>query len=111
MTFDLQKAAENILKYIDSIITDIACCYAYVNDLLISSSDAESHKNDLELVFRRLIDHGIVVNPQKCMFGQLEFQSFGFLVSSLGISALPEKVPLLLSNFRYRHGCKNCFDF
>ncbi|GFT27758.1 retrovirus-related Pol polyprotein from transposon opus [Nephila pilipes] len=53
--------------------------------------NAESHKKDLELAFRRLSDHGIVVNSQKCMFGQSELK-----VLDLLISPLPEKVQYLV---------------
>ncbi|GFY21421.1 retrovirus-related Pol polyprotein from transposon opus [Trichonephila clavipes] len=71
-------------RFIDSIIRDIPCCYAYVDDLLITSADHESHKRDLDLVFSKLGEHGIIVNPQKCVFGQSELKFLGFLVSSNG---------------------------
>ncbi|GBN12077.1 Transposon Ty3-I Gag-Pol polyprotein [Araneus ventricosus] len=95
MTFGLRNAAQTMQRYIDSIIRDIPSCYAYVDDLLIASVDQESHKSDLDLVFSKLSEHGIVVNPQKCVFGQSELKFLGFLVSSTGISPLPEKVQFL----------------
>ncbi|GBM50424.1 Retrovirus-related Pol polyprotein from transposon opus [Araneus ventricosus] len=95
MTFGLRNAAQTMQRYIDSIIRDIPSCYAYVDDLLISSVDQESHKSDLDLVFSKLSEHGIVVNPQKSVFGQSELKFLGFLVSSKGISLLPEKVQFL----------------
>ncbi|GFW39668.1 transposon Tf2-9 polyprotein [Trichonephila clavipes] len=60
------------------------CCYAYVDDLLIASADHESHKRDLDLVFSKLGEHGIIVNPQKCVFDQSELKCLGFQVSSNG---------------------------
>ncbi|GBN42301.1 Transposon Ty3-I Gag-Pol polyprotein [Araneus ventricosus] len=95
MTFGLRNAAQTIQRYIDSIIREIPSCYAYVDDLLIASVDQESHKSDLDLVFSKLCVHGIVVNLQRCVFGQSELTFLGFLVSSNGISPLPEKVQLL----------------
>ncbi|GBN09928.1 Retrovirus-related Pol polyprotein from transposon opus [Araneus ventricosus] len=95
MTFGLRNAAQTMQRCIDSIIRGIPSCYAYVDDLLIASVDQESHKSDLDLVFSKLSDHGIVVNPQKCVFGQSELKFLGFLVSSKGISPLPEKVQFL----------------
>ncbi|GBM38044.1 Transposon Tf2-8 polyprotein [Araneus ventricosus] len=80
---------------IDSIIRDIPSCYAYVAGLLIASTDQESHKSDLDLVFSKLREYGIVVNPQKCVFGQSELKFLGFLVSAKGISPLPENVQFL----------------
>ncbi|GFV61284.1 retrovirus-related Pol polyprotein from transposon 17.6 [Trichonephila clavipes] len=75
MTFGLRNAAQTMQRFIDSIIRDIPCCYAYVDDLLIASVDHESHKRDLDLVFRKLGEHGIIVNPQKCVFGAAEEQA------------------------------------
>ncbi|GBM90891.1 Transposon Ty3-I Gag-Pol polyprotein [Araneus ventricosus] len=95
MTFGLRNAAQTKQRYSDSIIRDIPSCYAYVDDLLIASVDQESHKSDLDLVFSKLSEHGIVVNPQKCVFSQSELKSLSFLVSSKGISPLPEKVQFL----------------
>ncbi|GBL84767.1 hypothetical protein AVEN_93809-1 [Araneus ventricosus] len=65
----LRNAAETTQRYIDSVIRDISSCYAYVDDLLIASTDQESHKSDFDLVFSKLSEHGIVVNPQECVFG------------------------------------------
>ncbi|GFU63849.1 retrovirus-related Pol polyprotein from transposon opus [Trichonephila clavipes] len=84
MTFGLRNAAQTMQRFIDSIIRDIPCCYAYVDDLLIASADHESHKIDLDLAFSKLGEHGIIVNPQKCVFGQSELKVLGFLVSSNG---------------------------
>ncbi|GFT32760.1 transposon Tf2-6 polyprotein [Trichonephila clavipes] len=95
MTFGLRNAAQTMQRFIDSIIRDIPCCYAYVDDLLIASADHESHKRDLDLVFSKLGEHGIIINPQKCVFGQSELKCLGFLVSSNGISPLPEKIQFL----------------
>ncbi|GFU85653.1 retrovirus-related Pol polyprotein from transposon opus [Trichonephila clavipes] len=80
-----------------SIIRDIPCCYASVDDL-IAFADHESHKRDLDLVFSKLGEHGIIVNPQKCVFGQSELKLLGFLVSSKDISPLPEKLQFLCVN-------------
>ncbi|GFX34521.1 retrovirus-related Pol polyprotein from transposon opus [Trichonephila clavipes] len=44
MTFGLRNAAQIMQRFIDSIIRDIPCCYAYVDDLLIAFADHESHK-------------------------------------------------------------------
>ncbi|GFX90884.1 retrovirus-related Pol polyprotein from transposon opus [Trichonephila clavipes] len=54
MTFGLRNAAQTMQSFIDSIIRDIPCCYAYVDDLLIACADHESHKRDLDLVFSKL---------------------------------------------------------
>ncbi|GBN07535.1 Retrovirus-related Pol polyprotein from transposon 17.6 [Araneus ventricosus] len=52
-------------------------------------------RNAAQSMQSKLGEHGIVVNPQKCVFGQSELKFLGFLVSSKGISPLPEKVQFL----------------
>ncbi|GFY06842.1 retrovirus-related Pol polyprotein from transposon opus [Trichonephila clavipes] len=44
MTFGLRNAAQTMQRFIDRIIRDIPCCYAYVDDLLIASAEHESQK-------------------------------------------------------------------
>ncbi|GBM22509.1 hypothetical protein AVEN_183946-1 [Araneus ventricosus] len=55
-------------RYIDSVIRNISSFYAYVDDLLTASTDQESQKSDLDIVFSK------VVNPQKCAFVQSELK-------------------------------------
>ncbi|GFW54361.1 retrovirus-related Pol polyprotein from transposon opus [Trichonephila clavipes] len=67
----------------------------HIHDFVSGLRDHESQKRDLDLVFSKLGEHGIIVNPQKCVFGQSELNFLGFLVSSNGISPLPEKIQFL----------------
>ncbi|GBL86025.1 hypothetical protein AVEN_89082-1 [Araneus ventricosus] len=104
MTCGLRNAAQTIQRYIDSIIRDIPSCYAYVDDLLTVSTDQESHKSDLDLVFSKLSEHGIVVNPQKCVFVQSELKVLGFpvfpsLSKFLGVEQYHPKVMEQLRDF------------
>ena len=66
--------------------------YNYINDLLITSKDSEEHKNHLCMVFERLQDHGIFINPSKCELGVSQLQFLGHQIDSQGIRPLPEKV-------------------
>ncbi|XP_064477744.1 uncharacterized protein LOC135391418 [Ornithodoros turicata] len=70
--------------------------FAYIDDILVSSSFLEEHLAHLHLVFTRLADHGIVMNIQKCEFGQSSLEFLGHMVSSDGISPLPAKVEAIV---------------
>lgn len=96
MCFGLKNAGQTFQRYMDNILRDIDCAFAYLDDILISSPDEATHKADLERVFKRLNDNGIVINLPKCVFAQRELPFLGFLVSEKGISPLPNKVKVIL---------------
>ena len=69
--------------------------YAYINDLLIASRSANEHKQHLRLVLERLSEHGILINPFKCVFGVKQLDFLGHHVDNQGIRPLEEKVQVI----------------
>ena len=63
-----------------------------MDDIAISSPDAESHEKYLYPVLRKLQDAGVTLNPDKCEFMKPSITFVGHTVSKAGISADPEKV-------------------
>jgi transposase InsO family protein len=63
----------------------------FLDDILVYSTDFESHIQRLELVFQRLWQHGLKVKPAKCRFLQREVRYLGHIVSEKGIATDPEK--------------------
>jgi hypothetical protein len=47
---------------------------------------------DLEAVFTRLREHGLVINVEKCVFRASSIQFLGHLLSAEGVELLPESV-------------------
>ena len=50
------------------------------------------HKEHLKLLFKRLNEYSIVVNPAKCVFGVLEITFLGYTVSKDGIKPHADRV-------------------
>ena len=75
-------------------------CYAYIDDILVASTSREEDLHHLDIIFNRLQDYGVVVNPAKCVFGQSSVRFLGYLVSSKSTQPLPEKVV-------HAEGCTN----
>ena len=46
----------------------------------------------IRLVFERLSEHGIVINPYKCLFGVAELDFLGHHLNSKGVIPLQNKV-------------------
>jgi hypothetical protein len=92
MTFGLRNAAQTFQRFMDKVLRGLDFCYVYIDDILIASSSPEEHVEHLKTVFSRLEKYGVVVNPNKCVFGQKEVRFLGYLVSGAGTRPLPEKV-------------------
>lgn len=94
MCFGLSNAAQTFQRFIDEVLRDLNC-FAYLDDILVASSSDEQHIKDLETIFQRLNTYGLVLNVEKCIFGVKQLNFLGCLISSKGISPLPEKVEIL----------------
>ena len=67
-------------------------CTVYLDDILIFSRSVEEHAHHLELVLKRLNEHGLHAKRSKCHFGLSEIEYLGHKVSHNGIEPHPEKV-------------------
>ena len=92
MPFGLRNAAQTFQRFMDQALRGIPFAYAYIDDVLIASSSPEEHLQHLRAVFERLAAHGIIINPNKCLFGVNELDFLGHHIDRHGISPLPEKV-------------------
>lgn len=63
----------------------------YLDDILICTSDFQTHCNMLSEVFRRLSEAGLRINIGKCEFGCSEVRYLGFRVNADGMSVDPDK--------------------
>lgn len=95
MTFGLRNAAQTFQRFIDEVLRGLDFCYTYIDDILVASSSLEEHMQHLRILFQRLEQYGVVINSNKCVFGQSKVKFLGYLVSSSGTQPLPEKVEVL----------------
>jgi len=65
---------------------------AYVDDIVVKTKQADGLVTDLELMFARLRENGVRLNPKKCVFGVPRGMLLGFIVSQRGIEANPDKI-------------------
>ncbi|KFD59851.1 hypothetical protein M514_27964 [Trichuris suis] len=66
-------------------------CTAYLDDILIHTPDFKQHVAKLEEVLGVLADHGLRLNPGKCVLGTHETEYLGHLIDSMGIRPDPAK--------------------
>ncbi|BET03086.1 Reverse transcriptase (RNA-dependent DNA polymerase) [Nesidiocoris tenuis] len=97
MAFGLKNAGQTFQRFIDEVLGGLDFVFAYVDDVLVASSSREEHFDHLRVVFGRLRDYGISVNPAKCTFGVDALNFLGYRVTSEGIKPIPERVDALLN--------------
>ncbi|KAK3797416.1 hypothetical protein RRG08_035863 [Elysia crispata] len=79
----------------DSVVQEIDSAFVYLDDILIASSTEKEHLDDLKAVLRRLINHGLVIRLEKCLFGVSSLESLGHQVSKKGSSPTQAKVKVI----------------
>ena len=92
MPFGLRNAAQTFQRFMDQVLQGIPSVYVYIDDVLIASFTPEQHLQDLKAVFTRLSAHGILINPNKCLFAAPSLTFLGHHIDCHGISPVPEKV-------------------
>ena len=68
----------------------------YVDDMLVKSTELGNHTHDLHEAFETLKQYRIKLNPAKCAFRVSFGKLLGYMVSSRGIEANPEKIQAIL---------------
>ena len=76
----------------DNVLQGISGVICYIDDILVSSADEDSHLRALEEVLNRLGNHGFRLKLEKCEFLLTCIEYLGHLVSSDGIQPIPSKV-------------------
>ena len=92
MPFGLRNAAQSFQRHIDYVLKDVTAATAYLDDILIFSSDSLSHKKDVHDVLTKLNEYNLIINLKKCSFFQEQVQFLGHLVSKSGVRPLPSKI-------------------
>ena len=68
----------------------------YIDDILVTGKDEESHLRSLEEVFERLEKHNFHLKQEKCEFLLPCVEYLGHHISKEGISVLPSKVEAIV---------------
>ncbi|BHF63058.1 hypothetical protein SprV_0200604700 [Sparganum proliferum] len=65
MPFGLRNATQTFQRFIDQVLRGLDFVYAYIDDLLVASSDAAEHEIHLRQLFERLDSYGVIINAAK----------------------------------------------
>ena len=96
MPFGLKNAAQTFQRLMDTVCRELDFIFVYLDDILVASRSPAEHEVHLKTLFDRLLKHGLVVNPDKCVLGASEIEFLGHLVTRNSISPLPSKIADIL---------------
>ncbi len=89
MPFGLKNAAQTFQRLMDTVTNGLDFVFVYLDDILVASQNKDQHLLHLKLLFQRLSDYGLAINPKKCQFGKSTLIFLGHLVTTEGIK--PDK--------------------
>ena len=90
--FGLKNAAQAFQRLMDVVGQDLDFVFIYLDDILVFSRSHREHRDHIRRLFSRLDQYGLVINVDKCQFGQATINFLGHQISSRGVLPLPEKV-------------------
>ena len=96
MPFGLRNAAQTFQRFMDEVTRGLQGVFVYLDDILVASRTSKEHEKHLLALFIRLRDHGLVISPEKSVFGRNSMEFLGFQISSTGLSPLPARVQAIV---------------
>ena len=98
MPFGLKNAGATFQKFMNKLFDGLigSKVEVYVDDLVAKTTKKEQHLQDLEVIFKRLDQHNVRLNPLKCSFGLRSGLFLGYMLTMRGIEANPEQIRAIL---------------
>ena len=97
LPFGVSSAPAIFQKLVDTVLQGVSGVTCYIDDILVSSADEDSHLQSLEEVFNRLEKHGFRLKLDKCEFLLKSIEYLGDVVSKDGIQPVTTKVEAIVN--------------
>ncbi|XP_057742915.1 uncharacterized protein LOC130961187 [Arachis stenosperma] len=99
MPFGLKNARATYQRLMDKVFSKQIGrnLEVYVDDMVVKTEQESTHDADLEEVLGQLRKHNMRLNPEKCAFGVKGGKFLGFMLTSRGIEANPEKCEAIIN--------------
>ena len=110
MPFGLKNSAQAFQRLMDTVCASLDFLFVYLDDILVASTNTEEHAKHLRLLFKRLQQHGLVINVAKCQFGCDAINFLGHRVDHTGTLPKLDKVEAI-RNFKKPATVKGLQEF
>ena len=85
MPFGFKNAGKTFKRFINEVTNGLPDVFAYVDDILVASSNLVDHINALAELFNRLEKFGLCINFKECQSIQHGIDFLGYTITSEGI--------------------------
>lgn len=85
MPFGVRNGAQTFQRFMNDILEDFNFVFTYIDDILISSCNADEHKKHIRQVLPKLCEHGISIQQEKGELGKSEIEFLGCVINKFGI--------------------------
>lgn len=92
MAFGMRNAPATFQRLVNIVLADVPDCTAYLDDVVIHSTDWPAHMGSLRTVFQRLSDASLTLNLAKCEFGRATVTYLGKQVGGGQVRPIEAKV-------------------
>ena len=76
----------------DKIFAGIPGVFCFIDDILVAGKNAKEHQDRLKLVLQRILENGIKIQRNKCVFQVSSVEYLGFFIDGKGVHKANEKV-------------------
>ena len=91
LPFGVASAPAIFQKLMDTVLQGVPGVTCYIDDILVSSADEDSHLLTLKEVFSRLEKHGFRLKLEKCEFLLKNIEYLGHVISKDGIQPVRQR--------------------
>ena len=97
MPFGLKNAPASFQRLINTLTQGIPQCNAYLDDIVVYSTDFQTHMTQLRTLFKRLDQANLTINLAKCQFGHATIEYLGHVVGNGTVKPVDAKIRAILN--------------
>lgn len=90
--FGIVCAPELFQQIMEMILSGCENCFNFMDDILIYGRNSNELKECEKKVLRRLKDYNVMLNHEKCIFGEKQVKFLGYSLSEKGITPTMDKI-------------------
>ena len=90
--FGLAQAPAYYQRLVNKVLSGLTFAFGYLDDVLVFSSDMETHLKHLRILFKSLRSADLKPKEVKCNFLKKHIQYLGHIIPGEGIAPVPEKL-------------------
>ena len=96
LPFGITSAPEHFQRRMQAILHGLEGVVCLMDDVLIHGSTQAEHDQRLEAVLKKLLESGLTLNKDKCVFSQPRVKFLGQILTPSSISSDPDKVTAIV---------------